>query len=249
MDRPLIAVSCDTREFDGTLWHVAQNQYVAAAADGARVTPLMVPALGAALDLDVILDAVHGVLATGSRSNVWPALYGDDPTEANGPYDPARDATSLPLLARAVERGIPVLAVCRGMQELNVALGGTLVAEIQDRPGALDHRAPATGPREEKFAMRQTISISAGSCLAAITGTDSAMVNSLHRQGIGRLAGALRVDALAGDGIVEAVSGAGDAFLLGVQWHPEYWVGTDPVSAGIFRAFGDAVRAYARSER
>ncbi len=248
MDKPLIAVTCDTHELDGALWHATQQQYVAAAADGAGVTPLLVPAIGAALDLDHVLDAVHGVMATGSKSNVFPELYGGDAIAANGPYDPARDATSLPLIRKAIERGIPVLAICRGMQELNVVLGGTLQTEIQQREGALDHRMPEAETRDERFALRQTVAVTPGSCLAAIAGTGPLQVNSLHRQGIGMLASRLRVDAQAEDGIVEAVSADDSgAFLLGVQWHPEYWAMTDPTSAAIFRAFGDAVRHHAAS--
>lgn len=248
MDKPLIAVTCDTRELDGALWHVAQQQYVTAAANGAGVTPLLVPALGASMDLDHVLDAVHGVLATGSKSNVFPELYGGDPSPANGPYDEARDATSLPLISKALERGIPVLAICRGMQELNVVLGGTLQTEIQELPGALDHRMPEAETRDERFALRQTVAVTPGGCLAGIAGAGPLQVNSLHRQGVGRLASGLRVDAEAEDGVIEAVSADDSgAFLLGVQWHPEYWAKTDPTSAAIFQAFGDAVRRHATS--
>lgn len=246
MARPLIAVSCDTREFDGALWHVAQQQYVAAAATGAQVMPLLVPALGDSMDLDLVLDAVHGVMATGSKSNVYPALYGGDASEANGPYDHARDATSLPLIRKAIERGIPVLAICRGMQELNVVLGGTLQSEIQERPAGWDHRTPEADNRDERFALRQTISVTPGSCLAGIAGDGMLRVNSLHRQGIDVLAEGLAVDATAEDGIFEAVSMADSRdFVLGVQWHPEYWVNSDPTSAAIFQAFGEAVRRHA----
>lgn len=246
MNTPLIAVTCDTREFDGALWHATQQQYVSAAANAAGVTPLLVPALGATLDLDRVLDAVHGVMATGSKSNVHPALYGGDASEANGPYDPARDATSLPLIRKALERGIPVLAICRGMQELNVALGGTLQTEIQERDGALDHRMPDAPTRDKRYAPRQTLTAAPGTCLAAIAGAAPIQVNSLHRQAIDRLAAGLRAEAFAEDGIIEAVSpDNAQAFALGVQWHPEYWATSDPTSAAIFAAFGDAVRRHA----
>ena len=246
MNKPLIAVTCDTREFDGAVWHAAQQQYVAAASFGAQVTPLLVPALGDALDPDLVLDAVHGVMATGSKSNVYPALYGGDTSEANGPYDHARDATSLPLIHKAIKRGIPVLAICRGMQELNVVLGGTLQSEIQERPDGWDHRTPEADTRDERFALRQTIRVTPGSCLAGIAGDGVLRVNSLHRQGVDVLAEGLAIDATAEDGILEAVSKADSkTFVLGVQWHPEYWVSSDPTSAAIFRAFGDAVRRHA----
>lgn len=247
MARPLIAVCCDTREFDGALWHAVQQQYVAAAATGAQVTPLLVPALGDAMELDAVLEAVHGVMATGSKSNVYPALYGGDASEANGPYDHARDATSLPLIRGAIERGIPVLAICRGMQELNVVLGGTLQSEIQERPAGWDHRTPQADNRDERFALRQDIDVAPGSCLAGIAGDGVLRVNSLHRQAVDVLAGSLVADAMAEDGIIEAVSAADRrTFVLGVQWHPEYWVKSDPASAAIFRAFGDAVHRHAK---
>jgi len=243
MDKPLVAVVCDTREFDGALWHVAQQQYVAAAVS-AQLTPMLVPALGEALDIERVLDAVDGIIATGSKSNVFPELYGGDASDANGPYDHARDATALPMIRKAIMRGIPVLAICRGLQELNVALGGTLQTEIQDRDGALDHRMREAETRDERFALRQTLAVTPGSCLAAIAGSAPLQVNSLHRQGIDRLAAGLRVDATAEDGIIEAVSADTEAFVLGVQWHPEYWVTSDPTSAAIFAAFGAAVRRH-----
>jgi len=176
---------------------------------------------------------------------VHPSLYGGEASEANGPYDPARDATILPLIRKAVARGVPLLAICRGIQEMNVALGGTLATEIQEREGAIDHRAPASASQDERFAIRQKVSIRAGSCLAGIFGAGEIKVNSLHRQGLDRLGPRLDVEAVAEDGTVEAVSVRGaPAFAVGVQWHPEYWVHKDDISRRIFQAFGDAVRAH-----
>ena len=145
--------------------------------------PLLVPSFGDRLDLDELLDSVDGVMVTGSKSNVHPSLYGGDASEANGPYDPARDATTLPLIRKAIERGVPLLAICRGIQELNVALGGTLAAEIQEREGSLDHRAPVSDNQDERFGIRQKVSIKPGSCLAGVFGAGDIMVNSVHRQG------------------------------------------------------------------
>ena len=121
-----------------------------------------------------------------------PSLYGGDASEANGPYDPDRDATTLPLIRKAIEHGVPLLAICRGIQELNVALGGTLAAEIQDREGSLDHRAPVSDDQDERFAIRQSVSIKPGSCLAGVFGAGEILVNSVHRQGIDRLGHASR---------------------------------------------------------
>ncbi|RVC63217.1 gamma-glutamyl-gamma-aminobutyrate hydrolase family protein, partial [Mesorhizobium sp. M2A.F.Ca.ET.046.02.1.1] len=221
-------------------------QYLEAALAGAGVFPLVVPSLGDRLDFDQLFAAVDGVMITGSGSNVHPSLYGGDASEANGPYDTARDSTTLPLIRKAIDHGVPLLAICRGLQEMNVALGGTLATEIQERPGTLDHRAPPSDSRDERFAICQTLMVKPGSYLSGVLGAVEIRVNSLHRQAVDRLGTQLEVVAVADDGIVEAVS-VRDApgFAVGVQWHPEYWVKSDEPSARIFRAFGDAVRARA----
>lgn len=245
MRQPLVVVSSDVRQFDNYTWHAAPLQYLQAVLAGSGVLPLMLPALGDRIDFDSLLGSVDGVVITGSKSNVHPSHYGGDSSDANGPYDPDRDATTLPLIRKAIERGVPLLTICRGIQELNVALGGSLATEMQERPGSLDHRAPDTIVQDERFAIRQKVTIQPGSCLAGVFGAGEIMVNSLHRQGIDRLAPRLDVEAVAEDGTVEAVSVRGArAFAVGVQWHPEYWVKTDAISAGIFRAFGDAVRSH-----
>lgn len=244
--QPLVAVATDTRHFENYTWHATPQQYLEAAIAGAGVFPVLVPSFGDRLDLDVLLSSVDGVMLTGSKSNVHPSLYGEDATEANGPYDPARDATTLPLIRRAIERGVPLLAICRGIQELNVALGGSLATEIQERPGSLDHRAPVSENQDERFAIRQPVSIKPGSCLAGVFGAGEIQVNSVHRQAVDRLGARLQVEAVAQDGTVEAVSVKdAAAFAVGVQWHPEYWVRSDTNSVRIFRAFGDAARLHA----
>ncbi len=246
MTKPVVAVSTDVRAFENYVWHAAPRQYIDAVIEGADVTPLLVPSFGDRLDLDAILDRVDGVMLTGSKSNVHPALYGGEATEANGPYDEARDSTTLPLIRLALERGVPLLAICRGIQELNVALGGTLATEIQDLPGRSDHRAPVSDNQDERFAIRQAVSIRPGSCLAGVFGAGELRVNSVHRQAIDRLGNRLEVEAVAEDGTVEAVAVTGArAFAVGVQWHPEYWVRSDSASRRIFQAFGEAARAHA----
>jgi putative glutamine amidotransferase len=246
MLQPLVAVSTDVRQFDNYTWHATPQQYIEAAVTAAGVLPVLVPSFGDRLDLDRLLASVDGVMLTGSKSNVHPSLYGGDASEANGPYDPARDATTLPLIRKAIGRGVPLLAICRGIQELNVALGGTLATEIHEREGSLDHRAPVSDNQDERFAIRQNVAIKPGSCLAGVFGAGEIMVNSVHRQGIDRLGPMLQVEAVAEDGTVEAVSVKDSrAFAVGVQWHPEYWAKSDETSARIFRAFGDAVRAHA----
>ena len=246
MRQPLVAVSTDVKQFENYTWHAAPQQYLEAAISAAGVFPVLVPSFGDRLDLDELLANVDGVMMTGSKSNVHPSLYGGDASEKNGPYDTARDSTTLPLIRKAVEHGVPLLAICRGIQEMNVALGGTLAGEIQEREGALDHRAPASDSQDERFAIRQAVSIKPGSCLAGVFGAGDIMVNSVHRQGIERLGPKLQVEAVAEDGTVEAVSVRDSrAFAVGVQWHPEYWVKSDNASAKVFRAFGEAVRAHA----
>ena len=247
--QPLVAISTDVRQFDNYTWHVTPQQYLEAAVEGAGVFPIQVPSFGDRLDLDGLLDVVDGVMVTGSKSNVHPSLYGGDASEANGPYDPQRDATTLPLIRKAIERGIPLLAICRGIQELNVALGGSLATEIQEREGSLDHRAVVSDNQDERFAIRQSVSIRPGSCLAGVFGAGEIIVNSVHRQAVDRLGPRLQVEAVAEDGTVEAVS-VRDAksFAVGVQWHPEYWFKSDSASARIFQAFGDAVREHAAAK-
>lgn len=246
MTRTIVAIPADIRAFDGYVWHAAPHQYVDAVMKGAGALPLLVPAFEEGMDVEAVLDRVDGVLISGSRTNVHPALYGEEATEAHEPFDPARDATSLGLIRGAIARGVPLLAICRGIQELNVALGGSLANEIQDLPGRMDHRKPDGEDADSSFAIRHDVQVREGTCLAAIVGAGPLPVNSLHRQAISRIAPGLAVEATAEDGTIEAVSVVdAPGFAIGVQWHPEYWVSTDAPSAAIFRAFGDATRAYA----
>jgi putative glutamine amidotransferase len=245
MSMPIVAIPADIRELDGTSWHAVQTQYVNAAIIGSGVLPLIVPALEDGHDIDAVLDRVDGVILSGSRSNVHPSLYGQSAEEKDGPFDPARDATTMPLIRRAIERGVPLLAICRGIQELNVALGGTLASEIQDMPGKADHRRREVPDRDMQYEIHQPVRVKEGSCLANALGTGEIRVNSLHRQAISQTAPGLAVEAVAEDGTIEAVSVIGSkAFAVGVQWHPEYWVGQDGPSRALFEAFGAAVREH-----
>lgn len=246
MKQPLVAVSTDVRRFENYTWHATPDQYLEAALTTAGVLPVLVPSFGDRLDLDSLLARVDGVLLTGAKTNVDPARYGGESDQRSGPYDARRDATTLALAERAVAGGVPLLAICRGVQELNVAMGGTLAGEIQERPGSLDHRGPEIDDQDERFAIRHPVAIAPGGCLAGMFDTGEIMVNSVHRQGIERVAPPLRVEATAPDGTVEGVSVAdAPAFSVGVQWHPEYWASADEASARIFSAFGEAVRAHA----
>jgi putative glutamine amidotransferase len=245
-DAPLVLVAADAKEIDGVVWHAVVEGYLTAVVRGSGAIPLILPAgLSPDLDVDTVLQRVDGVLLPGSRSNVHPSHYGVEPTAKARPHDEQRDSMTLPLIAAAVRHGVPLFAICRGMQEMNVALGGTLVAEVHEEPGRHDHRAPDLPERDARYAIRQDVRVLPGGMLAPILGEGVIRVNSLHRQAVDRIAAPLRVEATAPDGTVEAVSVRDSAtFALGVQWHPEYWVRTDVPSQRLFTAFGDALRAH-----
>jgi putative glutamine amidotransferase len=249
MRQPIIAVTGDVRFFDNYTWHATPQTYLEAAVAVANVTPLIVPAFGNRIDIDGLLERVDGVLATGSKTNVHPAHYNVAPSSAHEPYDQDRDATSIPLLRGAIEKGIPVLAICRGFQELNVAFGGSIATEIQELEGRWDHRAPLSDEASERFRIRQTVHIKPGGCLAEIIGAGDVAVNSLHRQAIESLAAGLEIEAIAEDGTIEAVTVTGaKSFAIGVQWHPEFWAKQDAPSHAIFKSFGNAARIHAGIE-
>ncbi len=241
--QPIVAVAADTKELDGYRWQAVVETYLRAVITGAGAIPLILPSLPGIEDLDAVLDRVDGVLLPGSRSNVHPSRYGEAENEKALPHDPGRDAATLPLIAATLRRGLPLLAICRGMQELNVAHGGTLVAEVQELEGRLDHRAPVHDDHDVRFSIRQDVEVRPGGVLATILGAGTVRVNSLHRQAIGRLGDGLAVEATAPDGTIEAVSVTGARnFALGVQWHPEYWVASDEPSRRLFAAFGEVIR-------
>jgi putative glutamine amidotransferase len=244
--RPVLGISCCVKSFGPASLpnHAASDFAIRAASRHAGAVPILMPALGEAADIAALLDVIDGVLLTGSRSNVNPALYGG-PVHADGtPEDHARDATTLPLIRAAIARGLPVLAICRGLQELNVALGGTLHQRLQDLPGRLDHSAPQSDRLAEKFAKAHDITLTPGGLLHRLAEARTVMVNSLHNQGIDRLGAGLVVEAQAPDGTIEAVRLVGTPGLaLGVQWHPEFDCADDAFSRRIFEAFGDAMRA------
>ncbi|MGE4056000.1 MAG: gamma-glutamyl-gamma-aminobutyrate hydrolase family protein [Vicinamibacterales bacterium] len=241
---PVIVVTADVRPTDGHLRHGAVESYLNAIATGVGGIPLIVPSLPGQIDFDALFERIDGVIVTGSRTNVHPPLYGSEPSEAAEPYDHQRDAFTLPLIRAAVARGVPILAICRGIQELNVAMGGTLSPQVAQLPGRHEHVLDVE-PNDERYAIRQDVFLTEGGCLAGIFGTDRIRVNSVHYQGIERLAPGLAIEATAPDGTIEGVS-VPDApgFAVGVQWHPEYWVRTDPASARLFAAFADAVRKH-----
>jgi len=251
MRSPIVLVPACTRQFGDHPYYAAQIKYVQAVVRGAGCAPLILPALGAALDLETMLAVCDGIMLTGSASNVHPSHYAQDVYDPALPQDPARDATTLPLVRAAVKRGIPVIAVCRGFQEMNVALGGSLHQAVQEVEGKMDHRENPRLPLEEQYAPAHKIMLEPGGVLQKILGgATETNVNSLHGQGIDRLAPGLAVEARAEDGLVEAFSVPfAPGFTLALQWHPEWKLTDNPDSLKMFGAFGDACRAYRSNGR
>lgn len=246
MRSPIVLVPACVNRIGAHPYHTAQLKYVAAVADGARCTPLIVPALGAATDFEALLALADGVMLTGSPSNIDAALYGEAVLDPSLPLDAARDATTLPLIRAAIKRGIPLLAICRGFQEVNVALGGSLHQAVHAVPGMADHRERKDDTLDQQYAPSHRVLLDPGGRMAQIlNGAGEIMVNSLHGQGINQLAPGLAVEAHADDGLVEAYRVAdAKGFTLAVQWHPEWRFSDNPDSVKLFRAFGDACRAY-----
>ncbi len=246
MYSPIVIVPACTAQIGAHPYHVVQMKYVDAVLKGAACLPLVLPAFGAATDFEALLANADGVMLTGSPSNVHPSHYEQDVHNPALPQDAARDATTLPLIRAALARGIPLLAVCRGFQEVNVALGGSLHQAVQEVAGMQDHREDKNLTLEQQYAPVHSIALEPQGRLAQILGgATSIRVNSLHGQGVARLAPGLRVEARADDGLVEAFSfGDTTAFALAVQWHPEWRMADNPDSVKLFRAFGQACRDY-----
>jgi len=246
---PLIGIPVDVRRMDDQPFHVVGEKYITAVSDAANALPLLIPALGHRFDLDGLVQRLDGLMLTGSPSNVAVHHYGGAPDRPDSPQDSARDAITLPLIRAALAAGLPLLAICRGFQELNVALGGTLHTHVHMQPERIDHRAPQ-GAFDERYVPRHAVQLAPAGTLARIVGATDIEVNSLHWQGIDRLAEDLSVEGEAPDGTIEAVRVKNaQGFALAVQWHPEYRATENPVSAALFRAFGEAARAFGQARR
>ena len=241
--KPLVLVPACNRQVGAYASHTAGKKYV----DAVRLAgalPLIVPT---ALpdELDALLDLADGVLLTGSPSNVHPSHFGEAVHDPALPLDPERDAWTLPLVRRVIARGMPLLAICRGTQEANVALGGSLYQAVQDDPAHLDHRALDGQPTDLQYSQAHDVLVEPGGLLARITGLARFGVNSLHGQAVKQLAPGLRVEARAPDGVIEAFSvDPAPGFNLCLQWHPEWQAASNPVSMALLQAFGQATRAY-----
>lgn len=247
--RPVIGLPADRRMLGLHPYHLAQEKYLTAVLEAAGGIPLIIPALGAELLLDELFDVIDGLLFTGSPSNVEPHRYGGEASSEDTLHDPQRDATTLPLIPRAIATGIPVLGVCRGFQEMNVAFGGTLWQELHLVAGHLDHREHQEQSLEEQYGPAHDVLLEPDGLLRPLAGTDRVRVNSLHGQGVRELAPGLIVEARAPDGVIEAFRVAdARSFALALQWHPEWQVMSNPFSSALFAAFGDACRARAKTK-
>lgn len=230
--------------------HAAGRMNVAAVSEVAKCMPLIVPSDPEFVDVGALMSVCDGFLFTGARPNVHPSHYGEAETEAHGEFDLARDAITLPLIRGLVDAGQPFMGVCRGFQEVNVAMGGTLHPEIRELPGRDNHRMPPDGTLDEKFALRHEVTFTPGGVFDRLMGSDRVMTNTLHGQGIQKPGAGVQIDGRAPDGTPEAIfiDGA-PGHTLSVQWHPEYNADRDPVSVKLFQALGDAVHRWARGER
>ena len=230
-------------------FHMVGEKYARAVMEAAGAVPLLIPSLAEELGFDELLTRLDGLVFTGSPSNVEPHRYQGPPSAPGTLHDPARDATTLPLIRKAVGAGVPVLGICRGFQEMNVAFGGTLHQKLHEVPGHLDHRDDTTQPLEVQYGPAHEVTLEPGGVLRSLVASDRIRVNSLHNQGINRLGDELAVEARAPDGVIEAFR-VRDArrFALAVQWHPEWKVMTNPFSRALFAAFGQASRERAQSK-
>jgi putative glutamine amidotransferase len=245
MRKPVIGIPADRRLLGSHWFHCVGEKYINAVVQAAAAVPVLVPALGERYLRDW-LASFDGILFTGSPSNVEPHRYRGPKSSPGTLHDPERDATTLPMISGAIEAGVPVFGICRGFQDINVALGGTLTQKLQDLPGNLDHREDANLPLEEQYGPSHEIELIEGGMLHKIAGSRKMKVNSLHSQGVDRLAPSLVTEAKAEDGVIEAfrIDGA-KTFALAVQWHPEWKVMENPFSRALFAAFGQAGREHA----
>jgi len=247
--KPLIGIPADRRILGPHPFHCVGEKYILAIAEAADAIPVLIPALGDR-HLDEVLERVDGVLLTGSPSNVEPARYAGPEADPETLHDPHRDATTLPMIPRVVAEGLPLFAVCRGFQEMNVAFGGTLWQKVQEVPGMRDHREHKEDPLARQYAPAHDVELAPGGMLERIAGAGRVAVNSLHSQGVQTLGEDLEVEARAPDGLIEGFRvRSASGFALAVQWHPEWQVMQNPFSRALFAAFGDAARARANARK
>jgi putative glutamine amidotransferase len=243
---PVIGLPADRKFLDPHYFHCVGEKYLTAVVDTLGAIPLIIPALAGRLPLSELVSMLDGLLLTGAHSNIEPGYYGGEAPDPESPVDPQRDATNLALIPLALQAGVPVLGICRGLQELNVALGGSLHARVHEVDGYQDHREPDHESLDVQYGPQHDIVLEEGGLLAELVADTGLRVNSLHGQGIDRLADSLVVEARAPDGLIEAVRIRTEGqFALAVQWHPEWQVLDNPFYSAIFARFGEACRARA----
>ncbi len=249
---PHVGIPVDVKTFDNRPFHVVGEKYINAVGHGCNCLPVLLPAMGKGSQLKAltpnfeikkIIDGLDGLFLPGSVSNVHPSHYGGTLETPDLPVDHQRDTTTLTMIHAAIELGVPLFAVCRGFQELNVAMGGSIYQKVHDQAGYMDHREDSTLPTNEQYAHAHEVSLTEGGLLHSLWGNNSARVNSLHGQGINKLGQGLIIEAQAPDSLIEAVSVENSTgFTLGVQWHPEWQFWQDDLSKVMFDAFSGAVR-------
>ncbi|MDI1308537.1 MAG: gamma-glutamyl-gamma-aminobutyrate hydrolase family protein [Methylotenera sp.] len=241
--KPVVLIPADVKPLGEHPFHMVGHKYLVAVAEAADAIPLVVPAIGDLLDIAALINIADGILLTGSVSNVHPSHFDQEVHNPALPLDRARDALTLKLVQAAVKAEVPLLAICRGFQEVNVAFGGSLHQAVQEVSGLKDHREIKDVSSEIQYAHAHHIDLVPNGQLAKIIGASQMMVNSLHGQGVDRLGTGLVAEAYAPDGLVEAIRvEKAQAFTLAVQWHPEWKVMENPQYLAIFQAFGDACR-------
>ena len=247
MTRPVIGIAGGAHLINDTYRVQATGERnIEAVAEAADATPLIIPGMPAAVDVRDLVNVLDGVLLTGGRANVHPEDYGHEPTEAHEPYDRDRDAVTLGLVRAAIEVGMPVFGVCRGIQEINVALGGTLHPEVRDLPGKMNHRMPKDCKDIDIiFRKRHKVTFTEGGWFHRTLGVRETITNSLHGQAVIDPGRGVVIEGVAEDGVVEAIS-VPDApgLVIGVQWHAEHNALGCPDSSKLFRAFGEAARTW-----
>ena len=249
-ERPMVGVVSDRRMVDIHPFHMVGEKYLRGVWDGAEAYPVALPSLGEAFEVLEVLDRLDGLLLTGSPSNVEPHHYHGPPSEAGTWHDPERDRSSLALIPAALAAGLPLLAICRGFQEMNVAFGGTLHQKVHEVPGYHNHKEDPEDPIDVQYGPAHDVFFTEGGLLQGLRGAASATVNSLHAQGVDRLGDGLKVEARADDGLIEAfVVRDAPGFNLSVQWHPEWRVRENPFYLSLFQAFGIACRSYQQRGR
>ncbi|AYC31533.1 gamma-glutamyl-gamma-aminobutyrate hydrolase family protein [Pseudomonas cavernae] len=241
--KPVVLMSMGVQERKGHDYQVMTHKYIVPLVELSGCVPVLVPTCCGSEDLEQYLDMADGVYLTGAGSNIDPALYGQENLTPSKAQDKDRDLFDLPLIRAAIARGLPIFGICRGMQEINVALGGDMYQKLYEEPGFNDHRENTDDPVDVQYSPAHSVRLVPDSWLAKLLQGEEIRVNSLHGQGVKTLGKGLEPLARAEDGLVEAIHAPSlSPFLFAVQWHPEWQAAKNPDSVKMFQAFGDACR-------